>query len=223
MLFLRFVVSNHNSRKPFWLNSANIVAATFIMSGSADIAQEVIGRLGQTSKSLTDPERKLELALGCEAAKETLLRSARDLVAQAGGKPMLASKSCDGTPIMTMHRVAHQQPHGKNIRTAGRQCSEFLVANQFLRTRASFGGGWDTKVIIAEATPLSHGKQSLAFCPPVGSTGIHSANWGIGDAQSSIIVSIVRASPRWTARRVAGISNKTPACVPRMFPTIWPI
>ena len=128
------------------------------MSGSADIAQEVIGRLGQTSKSLTDPERKLELALGCEAAKETLLRSARDLVAQAGGKPMLASKSCDGTPIMTMHRVAHQQPHGKKIRTAGRQCSEFLVANQFLRTRASFGAGWDTKVIIAEATPLSHGK-----------------------------------------------------------------
>ena len=133
------------------------------MSEEAAIAHEVMGRLGQTSKALTDSERKTELALGCEVAKETLLRGARALVERAGGRPILTSKSCDGTPLTTVHRSTHQQPQGKKIRSSGRQSSEFLVQNQFLRTRVSGGECWATKIILAEPTPLKHGKTAMAI------------------------------------------------------------
>ena len=103
------------------------------MSEDLDLAKDVIGRLGRASHFLSDAERKDELGIGCEVAKETLLRGAQHLVASSGRRPMLTSKSCDGTPITVAHRETRHQPKGQKVKTTGRQCVEFLVQNQFLR------------------------------------------------------------------------------------------
>ena len=47
--------------------------------------EELIRRLGWASGFLTDHERKYQIGLGCECAKEVLLRGAHDLVKAAGG------------------------------------------------------------------------------------------------------------------------------------------
>ena len=103
------------------------------MSADLDLARDVIGRLGRASQFLSDPERLDELQLGCEVAKETLLRGAQHLVAPSGRRPMMTSKRCDGTPIIVVHREIRRQPGGQQVRSQGRQCVEFLVQNQFLR------------------------------------------------------------------------------------------
>ena len=100
----------------------------------------------------------------CEAAKETLLRGARAFVEEAGHRPMMTSKSCDGTPITVSHRSARKQPGaaGKAVRSAGRSCEEFLVQHQFLRARLG-ADCWTTKVILAEPAPLHYGKSVPAI------------------------------------------------------------
>ena len=128
------------------------------MAADGGVAQEVIMRMGKASVFLTDNERRFEIGVACEVAKDTLLRSARQLVDGAGGRPVLTSKSCDGTPITVTHRSVFEQPGGKKIRTTGRQCMEFLVQNQFLRTDMG-SDGMQTSVLLSEPTPLTQGKS----------------------------------------------------------------
>ena len=54
------------------------------MFAGLDLARDVIGRLGRACHILTGQEGKPELALGCEVARETLLRGAHDFVSSAG-------------------------------------------------------------------------------------------------------------------------------------------
>ena len=107
---------------------------------------------------MTDNERQIEAPLACEVVKETLLRATQGLVEEAGGRPLLTSKSCDGTPITVAHRRVYHQPGGQNVRRTGRDCHEFLVANQFVRAELGGAVGMKTKVLLSEPTPLLHGK-----------------------------------------------------------------
>ena len=102
-----------------------------------EVAVEVILRMGQVSGFLDDHDKRSQLPIACEAAKETLVRGAHRLVSEAAHRPMLITKSADGTPITVTHRHTYQQPGGKSVRTAGRQCKEFLVQNQFMRAHLS--------------------------------------------------------------------------------------
>ena len=103
------------------------------MSEDELLTREVLGRFGQASRFLDHHDRKYELGVACEVTKEVLLRGAHDLVREAKGRPMVTSKSCDGTPMSVTHRSSVRQPSGKKIRVAGRRCEEFLVQSQFVR------------------------------------------------------------------------------------------
>ena len=50
-----------------------------------------------------------------EAGKEVLKDVALQLVARAGGSPMLTSKSADGTPITVVVRTEHSLPSGQKV------------------------------------------------------------------------------------------------------------
>ena len=97
-------------------------------------AQEVVRRLGRASHFTNDSERQIQVPLACEMFKETLLRGARNLLADAAGRPVLTSKSCDGTPITVAHHTYHLQPGGKRVKTVWKQGVEFLACSQFIRT-----------------------------------------------------------------------------------------
>ena len=101
-------------------------------------------------------------SVACEAAKEIMRRSARQLIQDADGLPMLSSKSCDGTPLRVAHRSQRKLPSGKTVRTQGRKGEEFLVCNQFIRACLP-GEGMTTKVVLAEPVPLTHGKAVPAI------------------------------------------------------------
>ena len=137
-------------------------SASSTMSTDEEVAIDIIGRMGRASGFLNDEERKRELPIACAAAKETLLRGAQRLVHEAAGRPILTSKSCDGTPITIVHRSTVHQPGGKAVRSHGRECKEFLVQNQFLRVDMGLDG-WQTKVLLSEPTPLTHGKSVPAI------------------------------------------------------------
>ena len=112
-----------------------------------------IRSLGLASGFLARPELR-ELEVGCEATKKVLMRRALDLVSEAYGMPVLSSKSCDGTPL----NIAHESRRtlgitGTQAVTKGRKGQEFLVSNQFLRTRG-LGGDMQTSVLLSEAVPL---------------------------------------------------------------------
>ena len=132
------------------------------MSAELDLAREVIGRLGRASGFLDRDESRTELKLGCEVAKETLSRGVQSLVEPAGQRPMLTSKSCDGTPITIVHRETRYQPSGRAVRSEGNQCVEFLVQNQFVRCQLG-PNDWHTKILLSEPTPLWRGKAIPAI------------------------------------------------------------
>ena len=125
---------------------------------------EVFRQLGLASVFMDDQQRRTTMPKACEVAKEVLRRGAVDLVQEAGGMPMISSKSCDGTPITVKHRSTHVLPGGKKVKWSGLQCNEFLVSNQFLRVDLGGGGdGVKTRVLLAEPTPLLHGKTATAI------------------------------------------------------------
>ena len=105
------------------------------MASDTETAQDVICRLGRASTFLSGQERKGDLSRACEVAKETLYRGALKMVVASSNRPMLASKSSDGTPITIVHRNIARQPSGKVVHTSGMACKEFLVQNEFLRVR----------------------------------------------------------------------------------------
>ena len=98
------------------------------------------------------------VAAVCEATKEMLLSRARRLVSESVGLPLLASKSCDGTPIRCQHWSTNKLPGGKLIRSRGKQGREVLVCNQFVRYQDP-GLGWRTACILSEPVPLTKGKD----------------------------------------------------------------
>jgi len=128
------------------------------MSSPVETASQTINRLGKASGFLSDADRKRELGLVCEVTKETFLRGAQELVDQVGHRPMLTSKSCDGTPLTVVHRVTHARSSGQRFQTSGRQGLEFLCQNQFLRVDLGVQG-WQTSAILGEPTQLKHGKS----------------------------------------------------------------
>ena len=125
---------------------------------SSGNAVATIQRLSQASACL-DKSSMWEAKVAAEAAKEVLKRSCRDLVDEAAGMPMLTSKSCDGTPIRVTHRTSTKLPSGREVRSQGRAGQEFLVCNQFIRAEIP-GSGWQTRVYLGEAVPLTHGKSA---------------------------------------------------------------
>ena len=122
---------------------------------------DCVQRLGKASGVLTVQETR-ELASVCEVAKETLLRGAQGLVEEASGRPILTSKSCDGTPLSVVHRSSRKLQSGRSVRTTGRQGQEFLLQNQFLRVDMG-AQGWQTKVLLSEAQALRFGKSVVAI------------------------------------------------------------
>ena len=133
------------------------------MTESLELARDVVGRIGRASGFLSDHEWKSEMPLACEVANATLLSGAQALVREAAGRPMVTSKSCDGTPITVTHRATHVQPNGKKVKVSGRKGQEFLVCNQFVRTQMGGASGMQTKVLLAEPTALVHGKTVPAI------------------------------------------------------------
>lgn len=103
-------------------------------------------------------EGSKELAIACEAAKETLEQQYITLLHQHQGRPKLSSKSCDGTPMSVFQREASQLPSGAWVRTRGRAAPAFLVTLQFVR--ALHQEGHDTRVVMGEAVPLQYGKKT---------------------------------------------------------------
>ena len=100
-------------------------------------------------------EELRELDIGCEATKRVLLQKAQDLVAGAHGMPVLTSKSCDGTPMnVKPDSRLRLGTTGKQVSTKGRKGEEFLVSNQFLRTRG-LDGQVRTAVMLSEAVQLA--------------------------------------------------------------------
>ena len=87
-----------------------------------ETAREVLEHFGKASEFLDKVVTKWQLPLACEVAKETLRRSAAELVREAAGLPMVTTKSCDGTPITVAHRSQVRQPGGKRARVTGREC-----------------------------------------------------------------------------------------------------
>ena len=124
---------------------------------AGEIADHV-RELTNTTRSLGKNER-WDLGVACEAAKRALTSGAQELVGSACGLPMLASKSCDGTPISVVNRSSSKLPSGVVARSHGRAGYEFLVKNQFLRADIP-GQGVQTRVMLTEAIRMQHGKTA---------------------------------------------------------------
>ena len=118
---------------------------------------DVIHSLTKPGDSV-DPRRRFEIDVCCEAGKAVLKRGVEDLIADACSFPILTSKSADGTPMSLVHRSKRLLPSGAAVRTQGRQGTEWLVKNQFVRTRTP-GGEWITRALLSEPVSLVHGKS----------------------------------------------------------------
>ena len=112
--------------------------------------------------SAVSKDQRWESDVACEAAKRVFLEGVRGLVEDAQGFPVLTSKSCDGTPMSLVHRSKRSLPSGSAVKTSGRQGTEWLVKNQFVRTRTP-AGDWLTRALIAEQTMMIHGKTVAAI------------------------------------------------------------
>ena len=128
---------------------------------SAEDAFERISALGKTS-AVTDTSGTRQVAVGCEAVKEMLYIAAKDLVADVGNRPMLTSKSCDGTPVRTVHRSTHKLPSGKTVLAHGHQSNEFMIVNQWMRARL-VDESLATRVLLHEPVQLKFGKSVNAI------------------------------------------------------------
>ena len=129
---------------------------------SASAAADAIRTLGFASGSLSRDDLH-DLGAACEAAKEMLVRKAQRLVRASNNMAVLSSKSCDGTPMNVAYIEGLQMPlTKKKFGIHGRRGIEFLVANQFLRTRLATGE-WETCVVLAEATPLASKSAPAVF------------------------------------------------------------
>ena len=123
-------------------------------------AVDSIQRLSHASGSLTKAEMRATDRVA-EVAKEVMLDAGSALVMLAAGRPMLSSKSADGTPVSVAVQQRRYLPSGSVVRRSGRHCVEYLVKNQFLRTHTD--DGCATRVLLQDPQPLVHGKKCDAI------------------------------------------------------------
>ena len=121
-------------------------------------SQSAIKHWSQASGSLSAKELS-SVASTCEACKEVLHCAVVDLIKASAGRPILNSKSADGTPCSVRVRTQASRPSGSKVTRSGKHSVELLVKNQFLR--CYINGKPLTKVLLQEPMPLDHGKP----CP----------------------------------------------------------
>lgn len=124
-------------------------------------AAEELQRLCHASGSFSKSDMRAAGRL-CESGKEVLRNAAFEFLRDASGAAVLNSKSADGTPISVVVRSRRALPSGDVVARSGRQSSEFLIKNQFLRAFVP-GQGCTTRVLLQEPVPLTHGKTALAI------------------------------------------------------------
>ena len=97
-----------------------------------------------------------------EIGKAVWVSGCKELIAKVGKRPMLTSKSADGTPLTAVVHNAFRFPSGSRVRRSGRKCFNILVKNQFLRIREPHGD-CATRVLLQDPLPLCHGKTAHAI------------------------------------------------------------
>ena len=123
--------------------------------------------VGQLIRNWSAPSRvaKTEESRICdklaEVLKHHLKDGARQLVADARGRPILCSYSNDGTPLRATCRKTTTGSMGKVTREGGAG-HELLVQRSVYRTRDSTGG-WKTWMDMRDPLPLVHGKGADAI------------------------------------------------------------
>ena len=134
------------------------------MSDRAELAVAVVDTILRSSKgsACLTPSGEREVAIACEAAKDTLRVAFNDVVHEAQGASLLTTKSADGTPISVMERSMHHLPSGTRFASSGRKSVEFLCKNQFVRYLKPTGGH-KTAVLLTEANALTYGKTMAAI------------------------------------------------------------
>ena len=97
-----------------------------------------------------------------EIGKRELSSAGEDVVEAAAGRPILNSKSCDGTPTSIARRISGTLNVGHNGERWGRSSCEFLVHHQFMRTT---GGGGDvvTRCVLQDPLTLGFGKTDSSL------------------------------------------------------------
>ena len=120
-----------------------------------------IKKLAKASGFL-EKNSEYQLGIACEASKEMLRTRAKLLLQEAGRGAVLTSKSCDGTPLVTTVHTRGKMSTGERVDAHGRAGREFLVSNQFFRSRRA-DGSWNTAVALSEPVVLAHGKSANAI------------------------------------------------------------
>ena len=98
-------------------------------SSFASVAQ--LKELCQASVSFTPSQVQLGHRIA-EIGKHVLLAGCEELIKNAGAqKPILTSKSADGTPVTATVGSPYKLLSGKSFRRSGRECKELLLNNQY--------------------------------------------------------------------------------------------
>ena len=98
----------------------------------------------------------------CESGIHFLSIKARQLVAAAGGAPVLISYSSDGTPVSTKKRATAKSSSNLVVSTQGRGTDEYLVQHAFVRY-IDAGGQHHSTVVLKDPLPLTNGKSAWAL------------------------------------------------------------
>lgn len=102
------------------------------------------------------------LARLCESGMHFLGIKARQLVAAAGGAPVLISYSSDGTPVSTKKRATAKSSSDVQVSRTGRTTDEYLVEHAFVRY-VDAGGQHHSTVVLKDPLPLTNGKSAWAL------------------------------------------------------------
>ena len=110
---------------------------------------------------VADKKDSREVDKLAEVLKHFTVAEARQLVADAHGRPIICSYSNDGTPMRTTTRVVSSGSLGK-VKRVGGVGHELLVQRALFRTRGSLGD-WHTVMQVRDPLPLVHGKGGDAI------------------------------------------------------------
>ena len=123
--------------------------------------EDTCRRLAKVALVLDHADRA-SCAKACEILKAEMLRGAKEVIAQAKGRPIVLSYSSDGTPIQTQRRV-RRQLRGKQRATErmGYETEEYLVQQAFVRF-IDMQGIPHTAAVLRDPLPLTHGKSAWA-------------------------------------------------------------
>eukprot|EP00974_Lingulodinium_polyedra_P096911 9393108-Lingulodinium_polyedra.AAC.1 len=206
-------------------------------SASSDLNEHpAVRRVHELSKGSACLEKTgaRNLAIACEAAKEVLGARFNDLVREAGGRPLLSSKSCDSTPVNVKKKTKHTPPGGKATHGSGRASHEFLCKLQFVRC-IDGAGACQTTALMEEATALLHasGQQGMVVLPlstmPGTALGCKPKSGSSGSGTATSLPSVHRTWPRAPPQSRSWLSLRwwcallVPCTTPRMpFDGRWP-